>query len=355
MTAAEDGGINRSVAQIFNRITSVLHSFSGSINAGHGLSPHYRTLAPEVWGDALGIVLTLPSGSGCNSMETMFAGFSFDGLTWKNKLPQSPAASIATTLSPLSGRKPSTMSETTSSVAAAESEVQGKPPVPQHLTSDLDDRILNEDVPSSEDELPVRQAPKAKAKSRSNKRAPPAPAEGGNAGTSDVAVPPRGSKRSAPAQEGEPNTSTEAESDGVVDPSRQELPSPGQDGGEGEANLQKLIHRTSSNLYKRQKMLEAAPNDEALLAQVATLTAEVNALKQKSKDSKRVKWKTPVSTPVPPGDEAGTKVPLEAQASTAASTPPREAHASTAASTPEDVNKKDQLNPRPEKKRSLHP
>jgi hypothetical protein len=121
------------------------------------------------------------------------------------------------------------------------------------------------------------------------------------------------------------------------------------------ANLQKLIHRTKSNLYKRQKMLEAAPNDEALLAQVATLTAEVNALKQKWKDSKRVKRKARASTPVPPGDEAGTNVPLEAQASTAASTPPREAHASTAASTPEDVNKKDQLNPRPEKKRSVHP
>jgi hypothetical protein len=120
------------------------------------------------------------------------------------------------------------MSQTTSSVAAAESQVPGKPPAPQHQTSGLDDIILNEEVPSSEEELPVRQAPKGKAKSRPNKRTAPAPAEGDKTGTSDVAVPPRGSKRSAPANEREPNTSTEAVSDGVVDFSRQELPAPGQ-------------------------------------------------------------------------------------------------------------------------------
>jgi len=271
----------------------------------------------------------------------MFANFSFDGLTRKQALPQSPAASLAATPSPASSRRHPT-SQTTSSVAAAESEVPGKPPVPQHLTSGLDDDILNEEVLSSEEELPVRQAPKGKAKSRPNKRTAPAPAEGDKNGTSDVAVPPCGSKRSAPAQETESNTSTEAVSDGVVDTSRQELPAPGQDGGESEANLHKLIHRMSSNLFKRRKMLEVAPNDEALLAQVATLTAELNALKQKRKDSNRVKQKARASTPVPPGDEAGTNVPLEAEAS-------------TATSTPQDVNKKDQLMPTPEKKRSVHP
>ena len=122
------------------------------------------------------------------------------------------------------------MSQTTSSVAAAEAEVPGEPPVPKQLTSGPDDIILNVEVPSSEEELPVRQAPKGKAKAKSNKRTPPAPTEGDNTGPSGVAVPLRGSKRSAPANERELNTSAEAVSDGVVDTARQELPAPGQDG-----------------------------------------------------------------------------------------------------------------------------
>ena len=58
MIAIDDGGMNRSVAQILNTITSMLHSFNGSFTPRQGLTPQYRTLAPEVWGDAIGRVLT---------------------------------------------------------------------------------------------------------------------------------------------------------------------------------------------------------------------------------------------------------------------------------------------------------
>ena len=202
------------------------------------------------------------------------------------------------------------------------SPIPGSPPAPRPQAGVQED-ILNVEVPSSEEDLPVRQPPKAKAKPKANNRAPRAQAEGDITGTPDsnVAVQPRGSKRAAPAKQGGPNKSDEAASGGGDANSHQE-PAPGKDGVKSETSIQQQIHRTSSNLYKKQKLLDAAPNDKALLAQVATLTADLNALKQKRK-------------------------------ATASANP--EAQASTAGSTHEDVNNEGQLEPKPQTKQSAHP
>ena len=200
------------------------------------------------------------------------------------------------------------------------SPIPGSPPAPQSQAGVQED-ILNVEVPSSEEDLPVRQPPKAKAKPKANNRAPRAQAEGDITGTQDsnVAVQPRGSKRAAPAKQGGPNKSDEAASGGGDANSHQEPPAPGKDGVKSETSMQQQIHRTSSNLYKKQKLLDAAPNDKALLAQVATLTADLNALKQKRK-------------------------------ATASANP--EAQASTAGSTHEDANNEGQLEPKKEKTKS---
>ena len=75
-------------------------------------------------------------------------------------------------------------------------------------------------------------------------------------------------------------------------------------------------------MYKKQKLLGAALNDKALLAQVATLTADLNALKQKRK-------------------------------ATASANP--EAEASTAGSTHEGANNEGQLEPKKEKQKYARP